>query len=416
MNDTFDIQGLGRLTYLVTLIDIDYPRAFVCKSIEPAPLELFVFTELDHGKDYLEWVCAQISVEDLDRLNCGMITLESCFMGPRKGPKSGFRVVSRADVERPEAVYVENISGLVKDHETFVDPFVADNHGADLRSLVYQRPILAVVMKQDKYADPFFESTRSAACTQSFNAMGNALPYAIDIKRTRMGLSQSHSLVMYFEVFDKKSTEEGQQTISDAFQGNPETRGAFEAIQSLLRSDSTPEQVINAFKGDTDSIKKTRDFIAEIKRVNPQNPVLLQTVDYSMGIASSPEPFCSTIDDCVVGRAKEKSDAVQEIVDREESHKVSEFTTIGQFLMLDTTGKKKFKFQSLEKGGVGEIVGGFSEADLNGITVDSSKGKTYKVKLKSDVLSGKFGVSKPIFTLLEIMEEVVPPEQLSLLS
>lgn len=414
MNKTFFIKNIGTLAYVASLVDIDYPRTFVCKRVDIRSTDLFLFDEYNHGDNFVEWLCVQISYNDLDRLNYGYITLESCFFGPRGTPKSGYIVVSRSDMDVAESRYLANISSLITDNQTYIDSFVDDNHGAGLLSLVYGKPIISLVVKPEKFADPMISTTRITSGSSECIALMNALPYAIETRNNRMCVMASHSLVMYFEVSDKKGKMFKQNVLSEDFEDNVESKCAFGAIETMLNKESTNEQVINAFKGDKKSIEKASNFIAEIKRNNKKNTLLLQAVDYSKNSSSKPFSFSGEIDNETVKYVKKKCNEVIEIIDNKDNHIIDTFVKQGQFLMLDTTGRRKFKFQSTEKGDNGAVISGFADTKVNGLMVDDNGNKQYTVKIQSDVLKGKFGLSKPIYTLLEIIDVTKKPDQLEL--
>lgn len=414
MTDTFYINNLGEMKYIVSIVDFDYPRTFVCKRNGIKSVEIFLFDEYNHGDDYVEWLCVQISIDDLDRLNRGLSTLESCFYGPRNSGKNGYKVVSKKYDENATAVNIDNISTLVVNQQTFVDPFITDSHGADLFSLVYDTPIVAAVIKPEKYADPMIDSTRVTSSSNDFKAMINSFPFAIETRNNRMCISPTHSLVLYFEVSDKKIVGKDQLLISKEFDNNKETHEAMEAIRTVLNPNSTDEQIINAFKGDIKSIEKTRTFITEIKRNNKDKTVMLQAVDYSSNNNKGFESVFTEISTDIVKNTNIRCDEVVQIINKDENHIYNTFKKTGQFLMLDTTGRKKFKFQSTEKDDDGFIYSGFSDTAVNGLMVDDDRKKKYTVSIKSDILEGEFGRSKPIYTLLSIDRIEDSPEQLSL--
>lgn len=415
-NDTFAIDVLGTMKFIVSLIDYDYPRAFVCKKQKKtfSELELFIFDEIDCGDDYVEWICAQISINDLDRLNRGIITLESCFFGPREGPKPGYKIISKNGENVASALLLDDVSLLVTNNHTFVEQFVPNSHGVELMSLVYESPFLAVVAKDENYADPMIDSTRVAAGSNEFKTMANAMPYGIETRFSRMCYSSEHSVVIFYELSDKKSLSNNQILLSDSFEQNCETRETFKALDILLSESSTNEQIINAFKGDKKSIEKAHKFISEIKK-NNKKPTYIQAADYSSGITKPMKTTSRLINDDVVDSIKKRSQDVYAIIDSPNNHIINEFHKTGQFLMLDTTGRKRFKFQSTEKDDYGVIYSGFSDVNLSLLSVDDSGKKRYVVRIKSDTLFGEFGKSKPSYTLMAIEDYSDTNEQLTLI-
>lgn len=415
MNDVFTIKDLGSFSFVVTLIEIDYPRTFVCKKAGCQSVELFLFDEFNHGTDFVEWICVQISVDDLDRLNRGYITLESCFYGPRKTPKPGYKIISKSNVEIADSLFIDDVSSLIIDNQTYIEPFIEDSHGAGLLSKIYDCPIISLIIKPEKYADPMIETTRITSGSNDFKSMVNALPFAIETRNNRMCFSQTHSLVVYYEINDKKNVSPGQGLIGEEFEKNVETHNAFSAIKTILNSNSTDEQIINAFKGDIKSIEKTNKFISEVKRNNMHNAITIQAVDCSSGSSEKDVSFSNEIDTTVVKSVNQRCQDVVGIISQKDNHLISTFIKTGQFLMLDTTGRKKFKFQSTENDDEGTIYSGFAGTGINGLMVDNGGDKKYTVRIQSDVLQGEFGSSKPIFTLLEIIEIAKSPEQISLI-
>ena len=414
MNSIFKIANLGKLKYVISLVDFDYPRTFVCKKVDSDSLELYLFDELNHGDDFVEWICTQISFDDLDRLSRGLITLESCFYGPRNSTKPGYIVTSNKDKEFAVASCSENISIYIPNNNTYIEPLVDDNHGSGLLSLVYESPFFSVIIKPEKYADPMIDTTRITNGSTDFKAMANAWPFGIETKNSRMCLSHTHSLVMYFEISDKKCLNSSQGTLNEEFSENAETHDAFEAINTILRKESTSEQIINAFKGDSKSIEKTNKFISEVKKNNKNNKVIIEAVDYSSGEEKKISIIHEEINDDTIINMTKRKEEVFKIIDDKNNHNITNFMAIGQFLMLDTTGRKKFKFQSIEPDGSKTIISGFSEISIDGLSVSDDGTKKYEVRIQSDVLKGEFGVSKPTYKLLEIVSIIDNPEQLHL--
>lgn len=414
MNDSekcFKIKNLGTMKFVLPIIDFDYPRTFVCKKEDSQNLVLYLFDEFDHDNNSLSWLCVQTSIDEIDRLNRGLITLESCFRGPRFTKKPGYIIKSFTGSDIADCELLNDISKFVEGRNTFVDEFISDeNEGVHLLSAIYEKPFVATVLKPEKYADPLIDSSRISKGSELFKSMINSLPFMVETKNCCC--SQTRSLVVYYEISDKKPFNNKQLLLSDEFINNEETHCAFNAIGTILNPDAKEADIINAFKGDKNSIKKASNFINEIKMNAKNCPVEIYAFDYLADKNSV--AIVSKIDKKTSQLVKEKSAEIIKIIDSTENHITDELIEVGQFLMLDTTGRKKFKFQTAKFNGETKIYSGFSKCDVSGITVDE-RGKTkYKVKILSDVLRGEFGRSNPVYSLIEIVEALGTEEQASI--
>ena len=414
MNNVFTVNGLGKMKFIVSLVDFDYPRTFICKKIDKESLELYLFDEFDHDDSSVTWLCVNISLDDADRLNQGLITLESCFFEARGKQKSGYKVISRSGCREAEAESIENVSAFIETNNTYVDEFVENAHGASLLSLVYEKPFVAFILKKGKNADPLIDTTRITSGSNCFKATCNSMPYSIETRSGRFYYSTTHSIVAYYEISDKKLVDDKQEQLSEDFAINTETHEVVKAIHTLLDSNSTEEQIIDAFKGDKKSIEKVEDLIMEIKKNANDNHVEILAVDYSGGSEPVVPTSISIIDKDTATGVKKKTKRVIDIIDMPNNHNVSEEVVIGQFLMIDTTGRKRFRFQRITGSQIVSTISGFANCELNGLTASKDGKKKYIVRIKTDVLKGEFGESKPIYTLLEIVGPVEESEQLEL--
>lgn len=399
------------MKYLISIVDFDYPRTFLCKLDGSEELRLYLFDEYDHDDSSITWICVQTSIDDIDRLNRGLITLESCFYGPRNIAKSGYLVRSFYGEDEAQAEFCNNISSYLKNNQTFIDEFISDdNHGALLISAIYEKPFMATVLKPEKYADPLIDASRLSKGPELFKTMVNSLPFLVETKNCCY--SQTHSLVVYYEISDKKIVNEGQGQLTDEFAGNSETSAAFDALKTILDEKSSNVEIINAFKGDKNSIEKASSFISEIKKNAKDCPLEIHAIDFSdSGIS---QRFALKIDKRIDKQVKNRSAEVVRIIDSECNHSTHNIIAVGNFLMLDTTGRKKFKFQSINENGQKIVYSGFAKCDVSGFAVDNKGNTKYKVNILSDVLQGQFGKSNPTFSLVEILETIKSSEQLDI--
>lgn len=407
----FKVKQLGQIKFILPIIDFDYPRVFLCKKDDSFSLTLYLFKEFNHDDSSISWICVQTSVDEIDRLNRGIICLESCFRGPRLTSKSGYIVKSSVGEEEAESTYCDDISSFIKSENTFVDEFISDeNEGVNLLSAIYEKPFFATVLKPERYADPLIDASRITCNSELFKSMINCSPFMVESKKCCY--SQNRSLVAYYEISDKRLLGKNQLPLIDDFNDNSETHLIFNAINTILDSHSEVSDIINAFKGDKKSIEKTSEFINEIKNNAKNTPIEIHAADYHNKTINS--PIVVSIDKDTSKNVKQKTAEAIKIIDSEENHIRNEITVVGQFLMLDTTGRKKFKFQSFGALGKTQIYSGFSKCDVSGIAVDETGEARYKVKILIDILKGQFGTSNPIYFLTKIIEKINSPEQLSI--
>lgn len=119
MNKKFCVENLGELEFVLRLIENDYPTAFIAKKVD-SENELFIFDEYDNDETSVTWICAQISIDDLDDLNKGLKTLNSCFLGPRNTKKEGFLVTSKAGNKRATCFPLDDLTAYLAKKDVFV--------------------------------------------------------------------------------------------------------------------------------------------------------------------------------------------------------------------------------------------------------------------------------------------------------
>lgn len=339
MNDKFYIKGLGEFEYVVTLLSIDYPETFVARKTSDE-LELFIFDEVENNKESVTWVCSAISVDDLDALNKGTKTLNSCFIGPRRTPKPGYLVTSYFGKEQAEYKSIDNMSPFVSDIDVYVPQFVEDKHGTGVLALATKKVLFSLVINENKYADPFIDITRLTDSTNSGKAFLTSLPYNIEIRKNKACIQSNQSVVINFEITDKKDTKNSKQLhikeVENATE-NVESIAAAEAIELALNSGNDENKLISALGNNKKSLKSYNRFVSSISKNKKDNQII--QIAKPNGASNVSINISKESLNSMANVAKESIKIMNE-----QKKQTGNLKCVGYFEMFDLKGKGRFRF------------------------------------------------------------------------
>lgn len=346
MNKKFYVDNLGELEFVVTLIENDYPVSFVAQMVN-SETSLFIFDEYDNDDTSVTWICARISIDDLDDLNRGLKTLNSCFLGPRNTKKEGYLITSRAGNERATCEPLNDLTKYVAENDVFVSQFVEDSHGSELLSLITKKNYASFVLDSKKYASGFLDFGEMKNKVENCRSLMNSLPFYITVKNNRTYISNSHSIVVNFEISDKKEKinkkQEKIKEIEDEL-ANRESDAAIETLNLAFNSQNTND-FIGALKNNVASIDKFGNFIESFdnKKTSDQILQLVSPNKKTKQIIINREKIDSLSN--FVKDAKEKMKD-----DKRKSFKTNDF---GYFEKFDSKSEGKFRFISnINKGAI----------------------------------------------------------------
>lgn len=405
MNKNFVIEGLGELEFVVTLIESDHPVSFVAKKVNSDSI-IFIFDEYDFDQDSVTWICSQISIDDLDKLNRGLKTFNSCFLGPRNSPKSGYIVNSRRGNEHATSTQVSDLTNYLAETDIFIPQFVEDNHGAEVISLITKKVYLSLVLDSDKYADPFINFTNLKEKIENSRAFLNSLPFKITVKDNRTYLTNEHSIVVNFEISDKvdKKANSKQCLIEEVETAlrNKESDATIDSINSAMNC-KNGEELAYELQNDSLIINKFEKFINSFRKNEKEQ--LIQLV--------SPNKKTKQIkinNDAFNQLTKITGDA-RKIVENCEFKK-TEKTVSGYFEMFDIKGDGKFRLVSPidQTEYQGKISNTFNIKDSPVEIKDSTS--TYSVVLEIFHYESQKQEAKPIYILKSIKKHQNPTQLL----
>jgi hypothetical protein len=398
-NSSFSVLGIGNLTIIASLLTIDYPRIFVATKINleenESDLLLYIFEEIKVDESSATWAVSQISFSDLDELNRGLRTVQDCFRGSRGQPKKGFIVTSKEGAKEATSEIIDNIYPYIQDGSFYPDPFVEDQHGSGIVSLVNKSKFFSVVLEDSPNASPFISSERIQKALTKYNTFFSAVPYAIKTKNLRTLLSFGHSIVLSVEISDDYLGNGDKFSLFD--NNGTESNELLDAMKTCISPKSSNIEIMNAFKGDKDVICKYQAFVREIRKNNSSGKTIFQFVDSQGGKSSS----------VIIDNQSEKiiysnmSSSIQEL--EKAKQKTSVFKCTGVFLMLDTTGKRRFKFKPNDTRTFGNLFKGFAASDFNPekLTLNLVD-ENYNATFLKTIFCGDFGETKPIFSLTKL--------------
>jgi hypothetical protein len=391
----FRVDKLGCFEFLVTLLEIDYPRIFVAK-IKDKPT-IFLFDEIFFDDEKVQWACTQISFLEFDNLNRGMTTIRQCFFGPRSEIKKGFIITSERGREIASSESVNNVSKLIKNDDFYPNEFVKEDHGNGPLSLLFNQSLLSVVLEQNPYSSPMLSVSGLISCLTLGKNMLNSMPFCIDAQNNQTFVSYSHSVVLTFGISDKKDESISPKQCSLIDQSFEETDSAVFAFETIINEASTEKEIIDAFKGKKESIASCVSFIKAIEKNSNNNFAFFQLINSKESKNERKEISKNQIQ-------KIETNARRSIEYIENSNKTSEKLELsGYFIMVDYTGKRSFKFQSNSK--QMKIIRGYlSDEFLYRKESIVMKDKIYKATFSKIVFLGEFGKSDPIFYLTTIKE------------
>lgn len=400
-NRSFEIKGLGKFEHIANLKVIDFPRTFVCKLINKKDdINLYIFDEYENCDDYVCWACCPIAFEEFDRLNQGIQTIEECFIGPCGSDKNGFLIKNNVGEEQPTVTSVSAMPEKVCSGATYSERFIDECHGAGPLSLVYGKKIASFVLNNKKYSNPMFSNSVLSSNVTKIKSMFSSLPYSITTRNSLISLSCAHSLVLNVVVSSK---DESDNELN--LQSMTESDEVFEALETILSTDSSENDVINAFRSKADAIDKFESFINTFNDKILDNNPIVQLVDSNK---TEPKiiPINKETKSIIVKKNKDCANKL-----KASKQRVSYHDDCGSFLMYDNTGKRGFKFRSDIENKIFKGFCVFEEESLeNGITI---KKKKYNIRVKTTVFEGDFGVSKPQYEIV-LVEEAQTPEEILL--
>lgn len=392
---TFVINGMGSLKIIASLLTVDYPRIFIAKTEENNPL-LFIFEEIAVNDSVAMWAVSQITFGEFDGLNRGLRTVQDCYRGPRGEKRKGYRVTAYSNKNGADSEPVSDIFPLIKDGAFYPDPFVDEQHGAGLLSLVYETKFISTVLDSSSFAPPLISSTRAENAIAKAKEMLASLPFSLKTKNVRASLSYGHSIVLNIELSDKEKLP--AFSLAEPSEMS-ESSDASKALEVALSPSGTEVDVMNAFKGDKDAIKKCQSFVKEMRRNNPNGNTIFQIVDTKGGLSNS--VIINKENDKLIQRKLSESIKGLETAIKKENN----FVCSGVFLMLDTTGKMKFKFQSTSPNGSKNLYVGFSSKTFNSNNLKLIlRDYSYTATIEETIYEGVFGATKPVYRLINLAE------------
>ncbi len=344
-NKRFFIKNLGEFEYLVTLLSVDYPETFVARKIGEE-CDIYIFDEIKNDENSITWICSAITIDELDGLNKGIRTLNSCFYGPRKTKKQGYLVTSSANKEEADCLLIDDTSKYVAERDVYVPQFVEDNHGSSVLSLATGKVLFSLVLDDKKNADPFFDIRRLTTSTNDGKAFLQSLPYNISVKDNKACIQSNQSIVINFEISDKpiKLANSKQLTIEqiDESIDNVESLAALNAIEKAFNSGDDKEKLISALGNNKNAIKKYHKFVSTISK-NKNEKQLIQTIKPNFAKSNSIELNKKSLQEL----SNQASKSIELM--NSQSKKTSTIIKAGYFEMFDIKGKGRFRFIADDK-------------------------------------------------------------------
>lgn len=401
-NKRFYIKGLGEFEYVVTLLFVDYPETFVARRIGEE-CELFIFDEIQNDKDSITWISCPISLDEFYGLNKGTVTLNSCFMGPRKTKKAGYLVTSRSGKEEAEYILIENTTPYLADNDVYVPQFIDDSHGSNILSLATGKVLFSVVVDEKEYSNPFFDINKLNNNTNDGKAFLKSLPYNIEVRNNKACIQTNRSIVINFEISDKpiKDTNPKQLKIEQIEQesSNVESIAALKAIEKALNSGDDKEALISALGNSKKAVSKYRKFVSTISK-NKANRQIVQLISLNGASTSKVEVNKETASQLT--KNAEESIFIMDANNK----KTGSLNKAGYFEMFDLKGKFRFI------GDDGRIYRGIKSSDFDinkcpAIEMKDSESR-YIIEMKS--ISYEFDGKSTDFSyeLLSVTKEPKP--------
>lgn len=268
-NKRFFIKGLGEFEYVVTLLSVDYPETFVARKVGEE-CELFIFDEVKSDANSITWISCHISLDEFYGLNKGTVTLNSCFMGPRKTKKAGYLVTSQSEKEEAEYILIEDVAPYLADNDVYVPQFIEDSHGSNILSLATGKVLFSVVVDEKEYSNPFFNINKLTNNTNDGKAFLKSLPFNIEVKNNRACIQTNRSIVINFEISDKQvvdvNTKQMRIEQIEEESKNVESLAALRAIEEALNSGDSKEKLISALGNSKRAVDKYRKFVSTISK------------------------------------------------------------------------------------------------------------------------------------------------------
>lgn len=376
-NKRFYIKNFGEFEYVVTLLFVDYPETFVARRVGEE-CELFIFDEVNNNENSITWISCPISLDEFYGLNKGTITLNSCFMGPRKTKKAGYLVTSQSGKEEAEYKLIEDVTPYLADNDVYVPQFIEDSHGSNVLSLATGKVLFSVVVDEKEYSNPFFDISKLNSNTNDGKAFLKSLPYNIEVRNNKACIQTNRSIVINFEISDKpiKDTGSKQLKIEQIEQetSNVESIAALKAIEKALTSGDDKEALISALGNSKKAVNKYRKFVSTISK-NKTNRQIVQMVNPN-GVSSS---MIEMNKETASKMAKNAEESIC-IMDAN-NKKTGLLYKAGYFEMFDLKGKFRFI------GDDGKIYRGIKSSEFNiskcpAIEMKDSESR-YTIEMKS---------------------------------
>lgn len=339
-NKKFFIKDFGEFEYVVTLLSTDYPETFVARRIGEE-CELFIFDEIKNTNNSISWITSPITLDQLYGLNKGTVTLNSCFLGPRKSKKKGYLVTSESGKEEAKYQLIEDLSPYVAENDVYVPEFIEDSHGSNVLALATDKVLFSVVLDEKEYADPFFDITRLTTSTNDGKSFLKSLPFNIEVRNNKACIQTNKSIVINFEISDKQIDNfDSKQMRIEQIENkvkNIESLAALEAIEKALNSGDDKQQLISALGNNKSTIEKYQKFVSTISK-NKSERQIIQMVKPTISRTSKIE-FDKNSLRTIASNAKESISIIDS-----QNKKTGFIICAGYFEMFDLKGKGKFRF------------------------------------------------------------------------
>lgn len=408
MNKRFHIKTIGEVEYIATLLCVDYPITFVVRKVD-SECELYIFDEIDNDDNSIKWICSRISIDELDGLNKGTKTLNSCFYGPRRSRKPGYLITSISGHDIAECQLIEDVSQYVDKEEIYAPQFIKDDHGSSVLALATNKVLLSLVLNDEKYANPFFDISNLSDTASSGRTFLNSLPYNIVVKNNRACVQSNQSVVINFEISDKPlpnnnpkqlKMEELENSIN-----NSESKAALDSVKRAFESGGDQEKLINAFNSDKKVLQKFNKFIHTLKK-NNNNGRSVQFVDSQDNSQSDGISLTNEVLDITTSNVVESI----KVLERQKKH-TDTIDCFGYFEMFDNKGKRRFRFIG-EDGIVyrGITSNSFDISKCPIVMQDANRRYLIKMKCSYFVINGK--QTKSPYELLFAKEEKRPKQEI----
>lgn len=387
----FEISDLGHFRFVVSLAGVEFPYIFVGQR-NSDECGTFLFYQIDSDESSVTWAAVQISFEDFDNLNRGKKSVQDCFWGPRRTPIDGYIVKSVSGEEKATCKLVSNIYSYLEDDEPFYpDEFIAEEHGSGPLSMFKNASLFSIVANENRFCLPEMTPARMNDYSENITRMLNSLPFKVN-KKPNLCLISDHSFVICFEIVDDKCHDNPQQTKLDLnLEEESEAKAAVKAIKSLMAGNTSEEELVDNFKGNTEALDGFVSFVDSLRRFNKKGIVNVALSSPSEG----QEKF--RIEKQSVERITETVKKAKTIIKKSEVAQSGILKVRGKFKAVDQTGKTGFKF---EPSNGSKMIRGYFECPEKTRDVSYTTNEEYLATFKIIVYKRGSWTSKPITQLV----------------